>query len=198
MATKPTRKNALLPFEYGDIRDCMCALLSNKMFTTSGTESADKPAARPRRHSTKLLCRRLLIWSRHAGGGDMATRADLRNSRVGTTKVEQVVRKPPWVDLGYSKGRPRFQQILGCNNKTLGIVWNPKEDKLQGRATPYEQGTITKRVMCSELAKIFTRVTMPYNDSSKNIYAATMAKIVRLRYWIGQGRYNPLADISKW
>jgi len=76
MATKPTRKNALLPFKYGDIRDRMCALFRNKMFSTSGTESADEPAARRRRHSTKILCRRLLIWTRHAGGGDTATRSD--------------------------------------------------------------------------------------------------------------------------
>jgi len=41
--------------------------------------------------------RRLLIWSRHAGRGDKATRLNLRNSRVGKTKVEEVVRKPPRV-----------------------------------------------------------------------------------------------------
>jgi len=87
MVTKPTRKNTLLPFQ--------CTLLSNKMFTTSGTERADKPAARRDRHSAKLLCRRLLIGSRHAGGGDTARRSDLYNSRVGEAKVEEVVRNSP-------------------------------------------------------------------------------------------------------
>jgi len=73
----------------------MCTLLSNKMCTTSGTESADKPAARRDRRSSKLLLRRLLIGSRHAGGGDTAKRSDLYNSRVGKTKLEEVVRKSP-------------------------------------------------------------------------------------------------------
>jgi len=135
------------------------ALLSNKMFTTSGTESADKPAARRGRHSAKLLCRRLLIGSRHAGGDDTATRSELCNFRVGKTKVEEVVRKSPRLTQGYSKGRPGedldFSEFSDATIKTLGIVWNPKEDKLEGRATPYEQGTVTKRVVCSELAKVF-------------------------------------------
>jgi len=36
-----------------------------------------------------------------------------------------------------------FSKFSDATLKTLGIVWNPKEDKLQGRATPYEQGTVT-------------------------------------------------------
>jgi len=93
MAKEPTRENALFSIKHGHIRDCMCALLSNKMFTKFGTCSAGKPAARRKRHLTELLCRQLLIRSRHSGGGDKATRSDLRNFRVGKTKVEEVVLK---------------------------------------------------------------------------------------------------------
>jgi len=45
-----------------------------------------------------------------------------------------------------------FSKFSDATIKTLGIVCNPKEDKLHGPATPYEQGTVTKRVVCSELA----------------------------------------------
>jgi len=48
-----------------------------------------------------------------------------------------------------------FSKFSDATIKTLGIVLNLKEDKLQGRATPYEQESVTKRVVCSELAKIF-------------------------------------------
>jgi len=47
-----------------------------------------------------------------------------------------------------------FSKFSDATIKTLGIVLNPKEDKLKGRATPYEQGTVTKKVVCPELAKI--------------------------------------------
>jgi len=40
-----------------------------------------------------------------------------------------------------------FCKFSDATIKTLGIVWNPTEDKLQGRATPYEQGTVTERVV---------------------------------------------------
>lgn len=39
--------------------------------------------------------------------------------------------------------------------KTLGLTWSPKTDSLHGRAQAAEATKITKRVVCSELAKIF-------------------------------------------
>jgi len=39
-----------------------------------------------------------------------------------------------------------FSKFSDATIKTLGIIWNPKEDKLQGRATTYKQGAVRKRI----------------------------------------------------
>jgi len=87
-----------------------------------------------------------------------------------------------------------FSQFSDATIKTLGKVWNPKEDK--GRATPYEQGRVTKRDVRSELSKIFDPLGLLYPIT-------TEAKIFMQQLWqkslgwdIGQGRYNPLAGVS--
>ncbi|XP_070068136.1 uncharacterized protein [Drosophila takahashii] len=48
-----------------------------------------------------------------------------------------------------------FSRFSDSTIKTLGIIWNPQEDQLQGRATTLEVGPVSKRIVCSELAKIF-------------------------------------------
>jgi len=70
-----------------------------------------------------------------------------------------------------------FSKFSDATIKTLGIVWNPKEYKLQ---TPYEQGTVTKRGMSSELAKIFDPLgLLCLITTAAKIF---MEKIVRLGY----------------
>jgi len=69
-----------------------------------------------------------------------------------------------------------FSKFSDATIKTQWIVWNPKEDKLEGRATPYEQVTVTKRVVCPELAKIFDSLVLLCPIT-------TTAKIFMQRLW---------------
>ncbi|XP_055920727.1 uncharacterized protein LOC129952226 [Eupeodes corollae] len=48
-----------------------------------------------------------------------------------------------------------FTDASHCTIKTLGLVWQPKSDELCGRAKINDTSSITKRVVSSELARIF-------------------------------------------
>jgi len=128
----------------------MSALLSNQMFTTFGTRNVGKPAADADAIQQKFYVDDCL------SGADTLEEAIRQRDQIcailGSAKL--MVRK--W--CANHPELPKDDQALildiskfsDATIKTPGIVWNPKEDKLQGRATPYEQGTVTKRVVCSE------------------------------------------------
>jgi len=74
-----------------------------------------------------------------------------------------------------------FSKFSYAKIKTLGIIWNPKEDKLQGRATPYEQEAVRKRIeraRCPLSPAEPTAIQLHiFSDASEVAYVCTVCKI---------------------